>query len=98
MSRRSPSLHIEILDRTGRSPLRSAEVRRVLRETGDCVGSPEGEIGVILTRDAEIRSLNRRYRGEDRPTDVLAFPDGFVGPECPPRIGDIVISIPTAIC
>jgi probable rRNA maturation factor len=29
---------------------------------------------VILTSDAAVRALNRRYRGEDRPTDVLSFP------------------------
>ena len=32
-----------------------------------------GEIGVALVSDARIRSLNRRYRRKDRPTDVLSF-------------------------
>lgn len=96
MTRRSRSVQIEVLDRTGRSAIPATEVRRMLREAGRCVGSPDGEVSVILARDAEVRSLNRRYRGKDRATDVLAFPDGLVGPEAPPRIGDIVISVPAA--
>ncbi len=96
MTRRTRSVHVEVLDRTDRSAIPATEVRRTLREAGGCVGSPEGEVGVILTRDAEIRSLNRRYRGKDRATDVLSFSDGIVGPEAPPRIGDIVISVPAA--
>lgn len=35
-----------------------------------------GEVGLLLTDDREIRSLNGRYRGRDRPTNVLSFP-GF---------------------
>ena len=32
------------------------------------------EISVRLTSDEEVRGLNRRYRGKDRPTNVLSFP------------------------
>ncbi|MCL2182917.1 MAG: rRNA maturation RNase YbeY [Chitinispirillia bacterium] len=31
---------------------------------------------VILCSDCTIRRLNRRYRGKDKPTDVLSFPFG----------------------
>jgi probable rRNA maturation factor len=87
---------VEVLDRTRGSPVTAAEVRRLLRKAGECVGSPEGEVGVLLTRDPEIRELNRRFRRKARATDVLAFPDGTCNPEIGPRIGDIVISLPAA--
>lgn len=41
--------------------------------------------------DRKIRSLNRRYRRRDRPTDVLAFPSSSYG-----FLGDIAISVPYA--
>ena len=56
-----------------------------------------GEVVVALVGDRRMRALNRRYRGVDRATDVLAFPAGDSGagrrPRGAPRIlGDIVIA------
>jgi probable rRNA maturation factor len=34
----------------------------------------KGLVNVLLTSSAEMKSLNRRFRGKDKPTDVLAFP------------------------
>lgn len=46
----------------------------------------------LLTRDAELRRLNREFRKQDHATDVLSFPiangNGF--------LGDIAISYPQA--
>lgn len=55
------------------------------------------ELGLFVTDDEGIRELNRRYRGVDEPTDVLAFggeAEGFVSPVL--HLGDIVISYPRA--
>jgi probable rRNA maturation factor len=35
-----------------------------------------GELGVRVVGAAESRRLNARYRGKDRPTNVLSFPPG----------------------
>lgn len=51
----------------------------------------KGKINVKLASDKEIRKLNRKFRGKDKPTDVLAFPFGEDG-----VLGDIAISIDTA--
>ena len=57
--------------------------------------APEARsLAVRLTGAAEVRRLNRRYRGVDTTTDVLSFP-GETTPEGQ-HLGDIVISVPTA--
>jgi len=62
----------------------------------------ETELSLIITDDEAIRELNRRFRGVDAPTDVLAFGTGteehFVSaPERPPYLGDVVISYRRAL-
>ena len=42
--------------------------------------------------DPYIQALNARYRGKDKPTDVLSFAQ-----DDPEVLGDIVISVPTAL-
>lgn len=50
----------------------------------------EGAVTVRLVEETESRDLNRKWRGVDRPTNVLAFPsDRDLG-----EIGDIVICLP----
>lgn len=40
----------------------------------------DDELSVAVCADARMRSLNRKYRGEDRATDVLAFPADDIAP------------------
>lgn len=62
---------------------------------------PEGTgLAVVFVDDPEIQRLNRVFLGFDEPTDVLSFPDSeeFVqAREAPPYLGDVAISLPTAI-
>ncbi|MCI5046511.1 MAG: rRNA maturation RNase YbeY [Aquisalinus sp.] len=39
-------------------------------------GVSSGVVTVLFTDDAEVRDLNRQYRGKDKPTNVLSFPAG----------------------
>ncbi len=59
------------------------------------------ELAVVVTGDRDLHALNRRHRGVDAPTDVLAFPNQTRGPfvDAPgqPRyLGDVIISLPRA--
>ena len=49
-----------------------------------------GAVNVLLTSNRELRALNSRFRGKDRPTDVLSFPpvSGLVNAFA----GDVAIS------
>lgn len=57
----------------------------------------EVELTLVLTSDAQVQKLNRRFRGENLPTDVLSFPEDENDPENGQRyLGDVVISLPRA--
>ncbi len=55
-----------------------------------------GHVTVLLTTDASIRSLNRRFRGKNKATDVLSFPADSASPGVERIAGDLAISVPTA--
>lgn len=57
-----------------------------------------GTVDVLLTTDAELKRLNRTFRGKNKPTDVLSFPaDRIPGlPEEHQHAGDLAISLETA--
>ena len=55
------------------------------------------ELSILLTDDAVIAELNRRYLRKNGPTNVLAFPMKEENlSERPAMLGDVVISIDTA--
>lgn len=103
-------LHLSlILDIDGRfadavdTALLERTITRVLQNEG--IGG-NVEVGLTITDDAEIQTLNAQYRGLDCPTDVLSFPlenvespleTPFILPaDMPRQLGDIVISLPRA--
>lgn len=64
--------------------------------------SGTGDIALVLTDDAQMRTLNRQYRGLDKPTNVLAFPAEPLPPGVPADeagclLGDVVIGRETVM-
>jgi probable rRNA maturation factor len=51
------------------------------------------EFECLLTGDAELRKLNREFRGKDYATDVLSFPSGE---RAPGGLGSVAISMARA--
>jgi probable rRNA maturation factor len=80
-------VEIEDLHRIGAGVLTAEEVSKA-------------ELGVLVTDDEAIRRLNMEYAGEDASTDVLAFSlregEEFVSPDEVLRLGEVIISYPTA--
>ena len=77
-------------------------VRAAAEKVGELYGVENGEVSVTLTNNEYIHTLNREYRGIDRPTDVLSFalneseePEVEDGPDVN-VLGDLVISVERA--
>lgn len=68
-------------------------------DAGAELSGKTGELSVVLCNDEFIRTLNRDYRGKDKPTNVLSFPQfDFAGDERlsdPVPLGDLVLAYET---
>jgi len=52
-----------------------------------------GTVNILVTTSSELRSLNSRFRGKDKPTDVLSFPAPILAPTRTKQVaGDLAIS------
>jgi probable rRNA maturation factor len=101
----SKRLSVSVTDGRGRR-VRDGGLGRWLESVAPA--GARGEVGIALATDARVRALNRQYRRQNRPTDVLSFPAGTSniegrgrqrssrgprGLSAEPRLlGDIVIS------
>jgi probable rRNA maturation factor len=65
----------------------ATELNRFVRKAQSLAGV-RGEVDVLITGNAQVRELNRRFRRTNKPTDVLSFPR--------PEGGDIAISLDIA--
>lgn len=66
---------------------------RVLQAAAGAAPLP-GEVSVLLADDATIQALNARFRGQDKPTNVLSFP-APEAPNAPRFFGDVALALET---
>lgn len=81
--------------------------RQSIKSSADSIlllcGSGNAELSILIVNNRVMRTLNRQYRGLDKPTDVLSFlpspatftyREGGAGEGKPVRfLGDIVVSM-----
>ena len=87
------------------SPLSRTEAERLARAVLRAEGAPDVVLSVALVGRRRIRTLNRRYFGRDRETDVIALtmpdarthgrtagvgPGGFL-------VGDVYVCVPVGV-
>ena len=103
---------VDLIVRAGvRLPVSRMVLARAVAATLDLVDAPSpASIGLILSNDAELASLNAQHMGKEGPTDVLSFPllppqafaPGAPTPDVPrpPRtrlhLGDIIVAVERA--
>jgi rRNA maturation RNase YbeY len=73
-----------------------ARLDRLARAILSDVGEASAELSILFVGDQRMRGLNRRYRGKDRTTDVLAFAMREASHSSAGLLGDVVIAVPTA--
>ena len=80
-----------------RISVRPNTIRHIAQTILKHAGYPTAQLSLSLVGKTRMRNLNKKYRGRDYPTDVLAFPMGPVKKQVPVFLGDIVICLPIAI-
>lgn len=91
------SRHVDILNETRDRTLPVERLREAAIATlNEEYAAQEASLSVLLTGDVQLRRMNRQFRSEDKPTDVLSFPTGEVGAGADSYLGDIAISVQTA--
>lgn len=63
---------------------------RTALEAARKVQPAEGVVSLLLADDVVLHELNRQFRGQDRPTDVLSFPADEMDR---PLLGDIAVTL-----
>ncbi|MBS28280.1 MAG: rRNA maturation RNase YbeY [Alphaproteobacteria bacterium] len=86
-------------DGAGSLDLESLAVQAVVAALAGAAVERRAEVGVRLTDDAEIRSLNRQWRDRDAATNVLSFPldDDNAGGDGAVMLGDVVVAYETVV-
>jgi len=80
-------------------PIDTRTFKKILRKLLAALDQETSDLSVLVVDDARMQRLNARYRGIDRPTDVLAFAmrEGAFPQLNPQLLGDVVISAETAL-
>lgn len=77
-----------------KSPDAETVIRNAITAAAKNTAREQAEIAILLTDDSAIREINRQWRDQDKPTNVLSFPAGAAGEENS-HLGDIVIAYET---
>ena len=86
-----------------RGHISAGELRRIASSVLQTEGVVRNAgVEVVLADAATVQDLNRLYRGQNEPTDVLSFAanegEPFIeAPEAPPMLGEVVVCLPIAI-
>jgi probable rRNA maturation factor len=87
----TPTIDIQVASKLWQAKPAAEKIVRAAIAAAAKFAKGEGEVIIVLTDDAAIRTLNRDWRKIDKPTNVLSFP----APKGAAMLGDIVIAYET---
>ena len=71
----SLDLHVDVLHRTEAGEVETDFFADFVRQVAAACGFEHGSVVVVVAGDDEVKDLNRRFRSQDRVTDILSFPE-----------------------
>lgn len=92
-----PSLTLDVIVESplwDEKPDAETVIREAIAVAAKSTAQGAAEIAILLTDDSAIRKINRQWRDQDKPTNVLSFPANEAGQEAA-HLGDIVIAYET---
>ena len=93
MSRHRPK--VNVFNRQRKFVIEMEELRNFLDQLSSQMVLQTG-FSVVLVSDAAMRDYNREFRGKNRSTDVLSFPNQEDEGDEEPYLGDILICVEAA--
>ncbi|HQM44436.1 MAG: rRNA maturation RNase YbeY [Syntrophaceae bacterium] len=90
---------IQIENRQKRVKIEKRKIRQDVTKLMKLLNCADMEVSISLVSDEEIQRINQQYLFKDRPTNVISFSlqEGEYGGVNPRVLGDIVISVDTAL-
>ena len=82
---------IEVVNRQRRFKIDTKTWTTFATKAQAAIGKRESSATIAFVSDKRIRELNHQFRGVDKATDVLSFPE-----DDPDSLGDVAISVETA--
>ncbi len=93
LRRRKPK--VNVFNRQHKFVIEMEELRNFLDQLSSQMVLQTG-FSVVLVSDAAMRDYNREFRGKNRSTDVLSFPNQEDEGDEEPYLGDILICVEAA--
>ena len=93
LRRRKPK--VNVFNRQRKFVIEMQELRNFLDQLSSQMVLQTG-FSVVLVSDAAMRDYNREFRGKNRSTDVLSFPNQEDEGDEEPYLGDILICVEAA--
>lgn len=92
-------MEVQIDNRQDRHPIQLTKIQAQAKAVLNALGSPDGELSILIVDDPTIAELNREYLNRKGPTNVIAFPmqEGRFAGITPQLLGDVVISADTTM-